>query len=55
MHRAIHQYVLREDMRETYRQDDRQAWSNYQRFVSYTCMAETCTWLAQPGAGQNME
>jgi len=55
MREAIAQYVEREEKREALRQDARQAWQTYQATGLHLNADEADAWLAQLGAGKDVE
>lgn len=52
---AIHQFVEREEKRESFRQDGIQAWNEYQDNGQHVTMQEADDWLAALEAGQDTE
>lgn len=55
MREAIHQFVEREEKRETFRQDAINAWNEYQATGQHVSMAEADAWLANLEAGKDAE
>lgn len=55
MREAIHQYVEREERRETVHQDALQAWQAYQTTDQHVTQAEADAWLAQLESGNDVE
>ncbi|MDR3568377.1 MAG: ribbon-helix-helix protein, CopG family [Syntrophobacteraceae bacterium] len=50
---AIHQYVDREEKRETFRQDGIRAWNEYQASGLHVTVEEADGWLAKLEEGQD--
>ncbi len=55
MREAIAEYVVREEKRETFRQDAIKAWNDYQTTGLHLTQAETDAWLARLESGQDTE
>ena len=55
MRQAIQDYVEREEKRETFKQDARRAWEDYQRNGLHLTAAEADEWLAKLELGDNAE
>lgn len=55
MRQAIQDYVEREEKRETFKQDARRAWEEYQRNGLHLTAAEADEWLAKLESGDNAE
>jgi predicted transcriptional regulator len=55
MREAIAEYVEREEKREALRQDALQAWQAYQATGLHVGADEADAWLAQLGAGKDVE
>ena len=55
MREAIHQYIDREEKRETFRQDAMKAWDDYQATGLHVTQAEAESWLSKLEAGQDAE
>lgn len=50
---AIHQYVDREEKRETFREDGLKAWMEYRASGLHVTLEEADAWLAKLEAGQD--
>ena len=55
MREAIEQYVTREELRESFRQEALDAWNHYQTTGLHVTHAEADTWLAELEAGNDVE
>ena len=55
MREAIEQYVTREELRESFRQEALDAWNHYQTTGLHVSHAEADTWLAELEAGNDVE
>ena len=55
MREAIHQYVEREEKRESFRQDAIKAWGEYQATGLHVTVEEADAWLARLEGGQDAE
>ena len=55
MREAIEQYVTREEQREAFRQEALDAWEQFQSTGLHVTGAEADTWLAELGAGNDVE
>lgn len=55
MREAIEQYVLREEMRESMRQEALEAWHNVQTTGLHVTDREADAWLAELAAGNDIE
>jgi predicted transcriptional regulator len=55
MREAIHQYVEREERRESFRKDAVNAWNEYQATGLHVTMREADAWLAKLEAGKDIE
>jgi predicted transcriptional regulator len=55
MREAIEQYVVREEKRESFKQDARHAWADYQAGGLHLTHKEADEWLAQLEAGEDLE
>ena len=55
MREAIEQYVAREELRESFRQEALDAWNHYQTTGLHVSHAEADTWLAELEAGNDVE
>jgi predicted transcriptional regulator len=55
MREAISQYVVREEKRESFRQDGINAWNEYQATGMSVTLEEADAWLAKLEAGQDVE
>lgn len=52
---AIHQYVEREEQRETLRQDALQAWNDYRETGLHASFEEADAWLGKLADGEDAE
>lgn len=55
MREAIHQYVEREEKRESFRQDAIHAWNDFQATGLHLSAAEADAWLATLEEGQDVD
>lgn len=55
MREAIEQYVTREELRESFRQEALDAWNHFQTTGLHVSHAEADTWLAELEAGNDVE
>jgi len=55
MREAIHQYVEREEKRESFRQDAIRAWAEYQATGLHVTVEEADDWLAKLEGGEDAE
>lgn len=55
MREAISQYLEREEQRDAFKQDARQAWDDYQRTGRHLRFEEADAWLARLEAGEDVE
>jgi len=55
MREAIAEYVEREEKREAFRQQERQAWDEYQRTGMHLTADEADVWLAKLEAGEDAD
>ena len=55
MREAIEQYVMREEQRESFRQEALDAWNHYQTTGLHVTHAEAEAWLAELEAGNDVE
>jgi predicted transcriptional regulator len=55
MREAIAEYVVREEKRETFRQDAIKAWNEYQATGLHVTQKEADLWLARLESGQDAE
>ena len=55
MREAIEQYVTREELRESFRQEALNAWNHYQTTGLHVTHAEADSWLAELEIGNDVE
>ena len=55
MREAIEQYVMREEQRESFRQEALDAWNHYQATGLHLSQAEADDWLAELEAGNDVD